>query len=276
MRDALSEFSIFNFDNIEFPSWHQFSYDFSKIVINSEVSEKLNIHSFNIHFPAIVYQFSRGKNVEEMWRLGINPFVVDIAQENFKIYTILRLSCYKVHSSSPCKYSSPLFYSPQAFQDLNTYNHINISASAVDRNLLTNMMGTSHWVDVSIGRKGKPSPSSHRLWNKDLAQVDPDISTGGNCISFNTDNYYFSDECLVYEKNYFKLFANLRDRNGNTVVNLDFLTSWTLRGPFALFSHLQFIFSGGIEVNSTLRCFMFLLFFTLMCSFQYLIMLSFL
>jgi hypothetical protein len=147
---------------------------------------------------------------------------------------------------------SPLFYTPEVYSSLKAKRHVNVTAIASQGNLLTKFMGIFHWMDISLGRRNSLA-SSRKLLSKVPFDTDPDISTGGNCINFNNDDYYYSDHCLTYEKNFFKLFANIQDKNSVDMLNLDFLSSWTLGGPFATLTTLKFMLNGGIEVNSTFR-----------------------
>jgi hypothetical protein len=78
-----------------------------------------------------------------------------------------------------------------------------------------------------------------------------------NCIFFNTDNYYYSDQCLIKEKNIFKVYANIRDKFSTQLGLISFYLGWSSEGPFSFFSDIIATFGKSINFNATIRYFFF-------------------
>jgi hypothetical protein len=204
---------------------------------------------FNIHIPEISYLASRSLSSSYGMKIGMKSFSFDIAKHSFNVGSNFSIQCIGSQSTNNhCTLLSPVMYGPQIYNEASNGKNFNITVNSLTkRNFFSSMLGTLHWVDV-VKVDQTSSNFSHGLLLG--STIDPDVSNGGKCILFNTDNYYYSNQCIVKEPNFLKLYANILDSNVNSIGAFQSLTSWSLRGPFAMMSNTMFI-SGNHNVNAT-------------------------
>ena len=202
--------------------------------------------SFVIHLPEVEYAVDRFDPTKDGWIVTTQAVSFDLTATK-DISSNVSISCSDIPTDNGCSLYTPLFTKSGMLQDFNSHKHVNISAVAMTQNFVTSFIGGNHWIDFHKS----DVVADVKRGNGISLQENSDVSTGGNCVLINTDDYYYLDKCDVIDPNFFMLFVSVTDKNDNNIVTLNSLTSWQLQGPFAALSNTTLKIYDNLYGNAT-------------------------
>eukprot|EP01034_Spumella_vulgaris_P021434 gene21434-27465_t len=213
------------------------------------------IESFVINLPKISYATSlvdKTTNAQSYIRLRSHAQSFDLATFA-PIVLDIKASCIPVTvegDAAPASCSLLANANLNQFRsELSNHKFVNITAKSLEESFVSSFLGEYHFIK-SVDSADYPELSSvpeesHRQLVS-LQSTDPSISTGGNCVTVDSDGVYVSQVCSIIEGGFFKLYMIIFDSDGY-IGYLNSAISWATAGEVA-FSGMTFgsIVSGGV------------------------------
>lgn len=192
------------------------------------------ISSFIVHWPKVAYTLSlldRSSAPTSRLVISSESLTVDLTEINTPAEIDLKISCTAPASSvteaaENINHDCTLFSAANIFnfkRELTTNKFLNISSYSVHKNFISSFFGEHHYLK-SIDSAQYVDENSHNN-NRLLMLDDPNISSGAECITIDSDGVYRSQTCTEIEKGFFKLYMNIYNAEGD-VGYLNYAASW--------------------------------------------------